>query len=83
MENAMELPLMTRVIVLIGCAIFFGLICTWSVVWAWLMDRVKGVGKLTVGRGQHLATAMLRTERHLLSGVEKHLFSKPKRPKAV
>jgi hypothetical protein len=83
MENAMEIPLIAKVLTLLGCAILFGLICTWGVLWPWLMGIVKGAGKLTMGGGQHLVKATLRTERHQLSEVEKHLFGKPKRPKAV
>ena len=64
MENAMELSMVTKVIALIGCAIFFGLVCTWGVLWPWLLDKAKYLGKLVLARRRYLVTHVVKSERY-------------------
>jgi len=86
MENAMELPMITKVIALIGCAIFFGLVCTWGVLWPWLLDKTKYLGKLILARRWYLVTLVIKSGRYsyaLSQEVEKYMFGKPRRPKTL
>ena len=86
MENAMELPMLTKVFVLICLVIFFGLVCTWGVIWPWLVGRARYLGKLALARRRYLVTVAMTSLRylHALSEkTEKHMFGQTGRPKTL
>lgn len=52
MGNVMDIPLIPKIVALILCAIVFGLVCTWGVLWPWLAGRIKGVFRFVTGQGR-------------------------------
>ena len=62
MGAEMEIPIMVKIITLIGCAIFFALTVVHDKVFAWLRTGAKHVAKLMLAGVNHIAKAIHHKE---------------------